>query len=189
MRRFFIDMDGVLAKFEQASLEEMTSPGFFASRKPDQDVIEMVSLLRERQTSENIEVYILSSYLLPISKEEKIAWNEKYTHIPIENQIYVPYGESKTAALEVIGGIRPTDVLVDDFSNNLREWGGIAIKLYNGINGTHGTWRGFSIHSNMDPNLMVNQLDGISMMETTRMKLQEQSEKMVNQIGNHKGRR
>lgn len=92
MRRFFIDMDGVLAKWENASLEEMTSPGFFLSRKVDENVCGMVNQLLEKQIAENIEVYILSSYLLPISKEEKIQWNEQYTHIPIERQIYVPYG-------------------------------------------------------------------------------------------------
>ena len=43
MRRFFIDMDGVLAKWENASLEEMTSPGFFLSRKVDENVCGMVN--------------------------------------------------------------------------------------------------------------------------------------------------
>jgi hypothetical protein len=173
MRRFFIDMDGVVAKFEPASLEEMTSPGFFLSRKPDMDVINMVSLLMEKQNTEGIQVYILSSYLLDISKEEKIEWNRRHVHIPVENQIYVPYGENKSHALEHIGGIQANDVLVDDFTRNLKEWSGIGVKLYNGINGTHGTWRGFSIHSNMKPEMMVNQLDGISMMETTRLKKEE----------------
>ena len=173
--RIFIDMDGVVATWENASLEEMTSPGFFASRKPDEKVCEMVHLLLEKQDSENIEVFILSSYLLPISKEEKIEWNEKYTGIPLERQIYVPYGESKTKALETIGGIRPNDVLLDDFSDNLREWQGVAVKLYNGINGTKGTWDGFSVHGKMKPEVMVNQLDGISMIETTRLRMEEKN--------------
>lgn len=176
LRRFFIDMDGVLAKWEDASLEEMTSPGFFLSRKPDPDVLDMLSLLMKRQETEKIEVYILSSYLLEMSKEEKIEWNKRHTHIPVENQIYVPYGQSKATALESIGGIQPTDVLLDDFTKNLKEWKGIAVKLYNGINGTHGTWRGFSVHSDMKPEMMVNQLDGISMMETTRLKLKDQEQ-------------
>ena len=175
MRRFFIDMDGVLAKWENASLEEMTSPGFFLSRKVDENVCGMVNQLLEKQIAENIEVYILSSYLLPISKEEKIQWNEQYTHIPIERQIYVPYGENKAEALGCIGGIKPGDVLVDDFTKNLNEWQGVAVKLYNGINGTHGTWQGFSIHNKMTPDKMVSQLDGISMMESMRIRMQEQS--------------
>ena len=81
MRRFFVDMDGVLAKWEDASLEEITSKNFFISRKPDLNVCEMLELLINRQDQEGIEVYILSSYLLPISKVEKIEWNQKYTNI------------------------------------------------------------------------------------------------------------
>lgn len=176
MRRFFIDMDGVLARWEDASLEEMTSPGFFRSRKVDENVCAMVKHLLEKQETERIEVYILSSYLLPISKEEKIQWNNEHTQIPEERQIYVPYGESKATALECVGGIREGDVLLDDFTKNLNEWPGVAVKLYNGINGTHGTWQGFSIHNRMTPDKMVSQLDGISMMETTRIRLRDQEQ-------------
>lgn len=175
-RRFFIDMDGVVAKWEKASLEEMTTEGFFSSRKPNENVIGMVNMLMDKKETEGIEVYILSSYLLPISKKEKIQWNAQHTHIPEKDQIYVPYGESKTKALEAIGGIRENDVLLDDFSDNLREWGGIAVKLYNGINGTKGTWNGFSVHGNMKPEVMVSQLDGISMIETTRMRMEKQDQ-------------
>lgn len=176
MRRFFIDMDGVLATWENASLEEMTSPGFFISRKVDENVCAMVKHLLEKQETEGIEVYILSSYLLPISKEEKIQWNDKHTQIPLDRQIYVPYGENKAAALECVGGIREGDVLLDDFTKNLNEWPGVAVKLYNGINGTHGTWQGFSIHNRMTPDKMVSQLDGISMMEATRIRMREQEQ-------------
>ncbi len=172
-RRIFVDMDGVLAKWEDASLEEMTSPGFFLSRIPDQNVCDMFALLQEKAREGKLEVFILSSYLLPISKEEKIEWNKRHTHIPEENQIYVPYGESKADALENIGSIRKTDVLIDDFTRNLKEWSGIAVKLYNGINGTHGTWNGYSIHNNMSAEKMFLQLDAISLMETTRLEHME----------------
>lgn len=172
-RRIFVDMDGVLAKWEDASLEEMTSPGFFLSRIPDDNVCNMFAMLQDKARDGKLEVFILSSYLLPISKEEKIEWNKLHTHIPEANQIYVPYGENKAAALESIGGIRKTDVLIDDFTKNLKEWPGIAIKLYNGINGNHGTWQGYSVRSNMEPEKMFLQLDAISLMETTRIEHME----------------
>lgn len=177
-RRIFVDMDGVLAKWEDASLEEMTSPGFFLSRVPDPNVCDMFTMLQEKAKDGKIEVFILSSYLLPMSKEEKIEWNKRHTHIPEENQIYVPYGESKATALESIGGIRKTDVLIDDFTRNLKEWPGIAVKLYNGINGTHGTWRGYSVHNNMEPEKMFLQLDAISLMESTRIEHMERENAM-----------
>jgi len=177
-RRIFVDMDGVLAKWEDASLEEMTSPGFFLSRVPDPNVCDMFSMLQEKAKDGKIEVFILSSYLLPMSMEEKIEWNKRHTHIPEENQIYVPYGESKAAALESIGGIRKTDVLIDDFTDILKGWPGIAIKLYNGINGTHGTWNGYSIRNNMDAEKMFLQLDAISLMESTRIEHMERESAM-----------
>lgn len=176
MRRFFIDMDGVLAKWEDASLEEMTSPGFFKSRKVDENVCAMLKHLIKKQEPEGIEVYILSSYLLPISKEEKIQWNSEYTQIPLNRQIYVQYGENKATALECVGGVREGDILLDDFTKNLNEWPGVAVKLYNGINGTHGTWQGYSIHNKMTPDKMLIQLDGISMMEATRIRMREQEQ-------------
>ena len=81
--------------------------------------------------------------------------------------------------MECIGGIKPGDVLVDDFTKNLNEWQGVAVKLYNGINGTHGTWQGFSIHNKMTPDKMVSQLDGISMMESMKIRMQEQEQSVV----------
>lgn len=169
MSRIFVDMDGVVAKWEEASLEEMTSPGFFASRKPVEKVINAVNKLCGNPEHD---VYILSSYLLPISKQEKIAWNDKYTKIPQDHQIYVNYGESKSEALQKIGGIRQDDVLLDDFSHNLHEWQGIGVKLYNGINGTHGTWTGFSVHSNMEPDIMAMQITAVA--KAGKEKIQEQ---------------
>lgn len=168
MRRFFIDMDGVLAIWEDASIEEMTSPGFFLSRKPDRNVIEMARMLLDGQGEGGYEVYILSSYLLPISRREKIAWNAEHLGIPEERQIYVPYGDSKASAFDGIGGIGECDVLLDDFSDNLREWPGVAVKMYNGRNGTRGTWTGYSVRNSMDPEKMAAQLEGISLMEQRR---------------------
>lgn len=182
MRRFFIDMDGVTALFEPASIEEMTSPGFFLSRKPVESVINMVKLL---QKEKDVEVFVLSSYLLPISKEEKIAWNEKYTTIPRENQLYVPYGQDKAKFLDDHVGLREDDVLLDDFTQNLKTWNGVGVKLYNGINGTHGTWDGYSIHSNMSSEMMCLQLNAIS-KACHEMLLQRKEENYINMNFYHK---
>ena len=172
-RRFFFDMDGVLAKWESASLEQMTTPGFFLNRVPDDNSLKMLNVLKIRCETEGAQIYILSSYLLPMSMEEKIQWNEKYTGIPLNHQVYVKYGESKSDAIDQIGGVRKNDVLLDDFSDNLREWKGIAVKYYNGINGTKGTWDGFSIHANMNPDIMASQLEAISIFESIRIRTEE----------------
>ena len=43
-------------------------------------------------------------------------------------------------------------ILVDDYSRNLHAWelaGHVGIKFYNGINGSHGSWKGCAIGSAM----------------------------------------
>jgi len=160
--RFFVDMDGVTAKFEPASVEEQNERGFFASRKPEVSVLQALILL---QAHEEVELYSLSSvYQNGYAEEEKRAWNKKHCCIPEKNQIYVPYGEHKECY--VPGGVRSTDVLIDDFSPNLHKWPGISIKMYNGINGTKGTWRGYHVNSNMDPIMLEHQLRGIALIAT-----------------------
>lgn len=169
-------MDGVTALFEPASIEEMTTEGFFISRKPVKPVIAMVKNL---MSQDDVEVYSLSSYLLPVSKKEKIEWNSIHVGLQEDKQLYVPYGENKGEFLQCIGGIRPDDILLDDFSQNLHSWTGIGVKLYNGINGTHGTWDGFSIHSNMKPELMTLQLNAISSATENRTKDHVQMEENI----------
>ena len=46
-------------------------------------------------------------------------------------------------------GLQPTDVLLDDYNNNLENWvehGGIGIKLLNGINSKR-SWDGVSVRA------------------------------------------
>lgn len=42
---------------------------------------------------------------------------------------------------------------------------GIAVKIYNGINGTKGRWHGYRISSDMSPLQIRNTLLGIAMCE------------------------
>lgn len=96
------------------------------------------------------------------SISEKKEWLAKYLpEIPEENQIFVPYGESKS---DYILDKSSEDVLLDDFTKNLNEWHRKAVKIYNGINGTKGTWKGYSIHSNMVPDKLLLQFDAIVMI-------------------------
>lgn len=159
MRRLFIDMDGTLNQFEKgASLEEITSPGFFATRKPHFNLIEAINHLKK------VELYILSSVFMDNhSIAEKNQWlNEnQLQHIDIMHRIYVPYGVNKSEYLRVHYSLQPDDLLLDDFTQNLHQWHGVGIKLYNGINGTKGTWRGYSVHINATSKVLENSLRGI----------------------------
>lgn len=49
------------------------------------------------------------------------------------------------------------------FRENLREWHGVAIKLMNGINGTKGTWCGYSVNGRAKPDVIRNTLLGIAL--------------------------
>ena len=55
----YVDMDGVLARWEDASYRDVSSEGFFLSRKPELNLIDAVRLIFES----DVDVHILSSVL------------------------------------------------------------------------------------------------------------------------------
>lgn len=156
-KKIYFDMDGVLATWNtQATLEQVTTKGYFTKCQP---MSEMVKAVR-RLISENYPVHILSSVFVDgHSMQDKIQWLKE--HIPelkLEHMHFSPYGQPKAASMKYIS---VEDVLIDDFTDNLLEWPAKAIKVYNGINGTKGRWKGFSVHSNTDPELLYLQLKAL----------------------------
>ncbi len=158
--RLFVDMDGTLAVFQPVdTMETLYEKGYFANLTPHQNVIDgMKAFLAEHQ---DIEVYVLSSVLSdsPYALEEKQAWLDRYfPEIDQEHRIFSPCGQPKAAY--VPGGIRNTDMLLDDYSDNLHDWEppGMGIKLMNGINGTKGTWKGKRIRYDLDPSVFSSAL-------------------------------
>lgn len=119
--RYFIDMDGTLAVFNSVkSEEELFEKGYFENLDMQENICLAVSEL-SREIPNN--VYILSSYL----EDSKFALNEKKNwlkknvpEIPEKNWLFVPCGNRK--ADYVPNGIKPTDVLVDDYGVNIKEW-------------------------------------------------------------------
>ncbi len=146
--RIFVDMDGVLAKFNHVqSEEELYEKGYFANLKPLPTVVD--GMKRYIKENPDKEIYILSAYLTesPYALQEKNEWLDRYLpEISSDHRIFCPCGKSK--ADYIIGGIQKTDILIDDYTKNLTQWkeqGGIGVKLLNGINHTRGTWQGYSI--------------------------------------------
>lgn len=139
--RLFVDMDGTLAEFRSnASFEDLHAPGYFASLQPQEQVVQAV---RQLVQDPNLEVFVLSSALdTPTAQPEKCAWLDRYLpEIDALHRLFPRNGTDK--ALVVPGGIRKTDLLLDDFSRNLHAWaaaGGIGIKLINHLNDHFQTW-------------------------------------------------
>lgn len=163
-RRIFVDMDGVIAKWNsEVSLEEVAMPGYFRSVAQNVTMVEAVKKLLAR---EEVEVFILSHVLRDNhSIADKNFWlNNVLPDIDTAHRIYVPYGIAKCEFLENHIRLFSDDVLLDDFSVNLHTWHGVGIKVLNGINGTHGTWRGYRVYINSDSEVIANTILGICNM-------------------------
>lgn len=145
--RLFVDMDGTLAEFKKLdTLEKLYEKEYFLELKPLSPMVDVIRNLQENHSE--AEVFILSAVLTdsPYALDEKNAWLNKYLpEINSEHRIFVPCGSNKNKYIP--GGIRETDFLLDDYTKNLMAWGNLwtGIKVLNGINGTHGTWKGNSI--------------------------------------------
>lgn len=131
-------MDGTLAEWKAAKEpEDLYEKDYFLSLKPYQSVVEAAWKLYE---SGEAEVFILSAVLddSRYAISEKDAWlNEYLSFVDVDHRIYVEGSVPKH--LRVPGGVRMTDVLVDDYTKNLKEWPvfgdakfGRAVKLLNG---------------------------------------------------------
>lgn len=143
---WFLDMDGTLAEWKSGAEKELRTPGYFRRLRPTQ----FVRPARELAARCQGRIFILSSYLEDCpALADKQGWvDEHIPEIGREHRLFVPCGESKAEFVKSHFGIPALTeamVLFDDFSRNLHLWkeaGGRGVKCYNGINGTHGTWKG-----------------------------------------------
>jgi len=151
--RLFVDMDGTLARFKAAELEELYRPGYFADLEPQQSVVDAIRLVC--QSHPDIEVYILSAALSDskTAVAEKNLWlNQNLPELEKSHRIFLPCGKEKAAY--VPNGVGKNDFLLDDYTANLIDWsqhGGKGIKLLNGINHTRGSWLGSQLRYDKDP--------------------------------------
>ena len=141
-KRVFVDMDGVLCEYKtEATQQDYESEGYFAALAPRSSMIDAVKRLI---SSDSAEVFVLSS-VIPKTKDraemEKNEWLDRYLpDIDRTHRIFPVCGSSKADAAGVRG---PSDILLDDYSENLRSWseaGGSAFKIINEINGKRGSF-------------------------------------------------
>lgn len=155
--RIFVDMDGTVANFHQENnyLERMYEQGFFQGLSPYPNAV--YGLQDHMIEHPYTEVYTITATVdSPYCIADKSAWLDKHLpEIDTAHRIFVPMGENK--ANYIPDGIRPTDILLDDYNVNLEQWrdaGGYPVKFVNDINdrGLHGErFIGDRIHYSDDP--------------------------------------
>ena len=164
-----VDMDGVLAKWnEEASEEDIHMLGYFYNLELERSIRDTVLIL----ASAGYDVEILTAAFKE-AIQDKIGWLEKVGlgHLKV---VIVPYGEKKTDYIEP----GRKHILIDDYSKNLQEWeqqGNIAIKFFNGINNRPkikvvgdtlkvqmDSWTGYSIDYRMKPEQMATIVSAVA---------------------------
>ena len=150
--RVFFDMDGVLAKWHPDATEaDLYREGYFRHLEPT-PYVDMAKTLSE---DPEIELFTLSNILIEshFAYYEKWDWLEReLPEVPPHHRLFVPCFTAKGDG--VIGGLRPSDVLVDDHTPNLLSWaerGSLGIKAHNEVNNRHGRWKGLHIKPTDDP--------------------------------------
>ena len=176
VKRLFIDMDGTLAEFHPVDTMEMLyEKGYFEELPPHENVVNGIKTFMKENP--DAEVFILSSVLTdsPYAQAEKNEWLDRYLpEISMENRIFVPCGSAKNEF--VPGGVQENDALLDDYSKNLHEWPGKALKLMNGINGTKGSFQGEKISAEMSAAEFAGRL--ASFCEGKESSLQAETDKV-----------
>ena len=132
----WMDMDGVLCKWEDAPVEMSYKEGFFLEREADEKALALLNALKDS----GMDVRILSNaYENGLAAPEKLKWlcSQGLSDLQI---CLVPYGTDKAAFVK---DRRVKNILIDDYTKNLNSWeknGFLGLKWYNGFNGRKGSW-------------------------------------------------
>ena len=139
MKKIYLDMDGVLARFDKAEnaiARFDNEKGFFKSL----EVTEFAKRIARIRNTERF--YILSASPNEVADNDKLEWiKENLSNIKIENVIFVRSGKEKANYAD------ENAVLFDDYSENLdyfRNKNGRVVKVINkhsGIKRDYSNWQ------------------------------------------------
>lgn len=122
-RRYFFDMDGVVAEYNFAlpRFDMLYDEGYFLSRPPQNNIVDAVKEMISRGES----VFILSAVLKDSEYAlfEKHEWLDRFIPmIDCKHRIFTLCGEDKIASVPHFDP--ETDILIDDYGPNCRTWAG-----------------------------------------------------------------
>lgn len=165
-KRMFVDYDGTLVGWRQldkelahiadpqernrAIYDVLNEDGYFYNLPVHTNVVNAVRDIIQNH-SDKIEVYLLSAVISDRAINDKNRLlDEILPELDYQHRIYTTDGEDKGKF--IVGGVQPTDYIVEDNTHNLDMWlfRENTIKVLNGINHTKGTWKGNRIDFSRD---------------------------------------
>lgn len=160
MKKVFFDMDGVLAEYRKDStVEEMSVKGYFASLRPEWNMIKALIRLALDSDKLGFSVCVLTKVYptqFKYSVSEKAEWRDEFLPELLDSEFIMVNGEKeeKSEAIKNRLGceIDSDCFLIDDYNYNLSDWmknGGSAIKYVNGINDKNRSFIGKRISYKM----------------------------------------
>ncbi len=162
MKKFFFDMDGVLAEYKNGCDEsDLAQKGYFRNLAPEENMVKALSMLLEDSERLGIRLCVLTKVypsLFPCSLREKEEWRREYLPDLFDSEFIMVNGEEceKSEAISALlgAGLNEDYFLIDDYNQNLAEWaeaGGTPVKYVNAINDTHRSFVGHRLSYQMTP--------------------------------------
>ena len=160
MKKFFFDMDGVLAEYKKnADPTDFEKRGYFRNLAPERNMLDALNMLLEDADALGISICVLTKVYptrFRYSVREKQEWRQEYMPDLFDSEFVMVNGEeeekSEVIAAMLGAGLNKDYFLIDDFNRNLYEWqeaGGTPVKYVNGINDTHRSFIGTRLDHTM----------------------------------------
>lgn len=176
---YYFDMDGVLALYEREAYEGksalymMKGMHYYRNVKPDDKMLNVIRMLNsnihEKPTSK---IYILTSlsnqgYAYLEQYRDKVEWCKQYLPFIDTDKQFIACVSSKRETIQELtfrDRLSYSDILIDDYNNNLIGWQdahGTAIKYCNGIN-SNNSFNGLNLTVDMSAYEIVDVLLSIN---------------------------
>ena len=162
MKKFFFDMDGVLAEYKRGCDEnDLSKKGYFRNLLPEENMIKALQMLLENSEALGLRLCVLTKVYpsrFPYSLREKEEWRQAFLPDLYDSEFIMVNGEEceKSEAITALlgAGLNQDYFLIDDYNPNLAEWaaaGGTPVQYVNAINDTHRSFVGNRLSYQMTP--------------------------------------